>query len=83
MIELTWEQVTAWRLSRHHLLERAPKERLLDVVTDLGGLHAQVMSSAELIAWARVEGIRPEDVRRALWEERTLVKEQSEKGDGR
>jgi hypothetical protein len=44
------------------------------VATDLGGLHAQVMSSAELIAWARVEGLAPEDVRKALWEERTLVK---------
>ena len=74
MKELTWEQVTAWRLSKHHLLERAPKERLIDVATDLGGLHAQVMSSAELIAWARVEGLTPEDVRKALWEERTLVK---------
>ncbi len=74
MIELTWAQVIAWRLSKHNLLERAAKGRLLDVVTDLGGLHAQVMSSAELIAWARVEGLAPEDVRKALWEERTLVK---------
>ncbi|MDQ3930651.1 MAG: winged helix DNA-binding domain-containing protein, partial [Chloroflexota bacterium] len=74
MTALSWEQVIAWRLSGHHLLERAPKERLLDVVTDVGGLHAQVMSSAELIAWARVEGVTPEDVRKALWEERALVK---------
>ncbi|HEY0069074.1 MAG TPA: winged helix DNA-binding domain-containing protein [Chloroflexia bacterium] len=74
MISLTWEQVTAWRLSKHHLLERAPNGSLLDVATDLGGLHAQVMSSAELIAWARVEGLASNDVRNALWEERTLVK---------
>lgn len=74
MLDLTWEQVIAWRLSRHHLLARAPKERLLDVVASLGGLHAQVMSSAEAIAGVRVEGITPGDVRKALWEERTLVK---------
>lgn len=74
MINLTWEQVAAWRLSKHHLLERAPKHSLLDVVTDLGGLHAQVMSSAELIAWARVHDLTPDDVRKALWEERTLAK---------
>ncbi len=74
MITLTSEQVTAWRLSKHHLLERAPQGHLIDVATDLGGLHAQVMSSAELIAWARVEGLEQEDVRKALWEERTLVK---------
>ncbi|HEX8230632.1 MAG TPA: winged helix DNA-binding domain-containing protein [Chloroflexia bacterium] len=74
MTKLTWRQVIAWRLHNHNLLERAPKGSLLDVATALGGLHAQVMSSAELIAWARVEGLAPEDVRKALWEERTLVK---------
>jgi hypothetical protein len=41
---------------------------------DLAGLHAQVLSSAELIAWARVRGARREDLRRALWEDRTLAK---------
>lgn len=38
------------------------------------GLHAQVMSSAELAVWARVEETGREDVPKALWEERTLVK---------
>jgi hypothetical protein len=47
---------------------------MLDVVSELVGVHAQVMSSAELTLWARVEGLRREDVARALWEERSLVK---------
>jgi hypothetical protein len=38
------------------------------------GLHAQVMSSAELQAAARIDGLRPSDVRDALWERRSLVK---------
>jgi hypothetical protein len=38
------------------------------------GLHAQVMSSAELQAAARIDGLRPNDVRDALWERRSLVK---------
>jgi uncharacterized protein YcaQ len=46
----------------------------MDVVTSLGGLHAQVMSVGELIAGARVDGLGPEDIRAALWQERTLVK---------
>ena len=71
---LTWARVRAWRLDRHHLVERASKGRLLDVVRDVCGLHAQVQSSAELQAWARVEGVRPEDVREALWQRRTLVR---------
>ncbi len=71
---LTWENVLAWRLRRQHLDRRAPREALLAAVADICGLHAQVMSSAELTAWARVEGIAPGAVGRALWEERTLVK---------
>ena len=47
---------------------------MLEVVSDLCGLHAQVMSSAELTLWARIEGLRRDDVRDALWKERTLVK---------
>jgi hypothetical protein len=43
-------------------------------VSQLGGLHAQVMSSAELTAWARVEGLETDDVARALWDDRSLVK---------
>jgi hypothetical protein len=66
--------VTAWRLSKHHLLERAERQELLEVATRLGGLHAQMMSAAELIAWARVQEIKQDDVQGALWEERSLVK---------
>ena len=64
----------AWRSAGHHLDERVPAKAMLDVVEDIAGLHAQVMSSAELTLAARVEGVAPDDVRRALWEERSLVK---------
>jgi uncharacterized protein YcaQ len=73
-IELTWPQALAWRLRRHHLIERAPPQGMLDVVSRIGGLHAQVMSSAELTLHARVDGLEREAVAGALWEDRTLVK---------
>jgi hypothetical protein len=47
---------------------------MLEVVVEVCGLHAQLLSSAELTLWTRVEEIEPEAVERALWEERTLVK---------
>jgi uncharacterized protein YcaQ len=47
---------------------------MLDVVSDLCGLHAQVMSSAELTLWARVDGLQVGDLANALWSERSLVK---------
>ena len=47
---------------------------MVEVARRLCGLHAQLMSAAELTAWARVEGLERDEIRRALWEERTLVK---------
>ena len=69
---LTWDQVRAWRLARQRLIERGPV--LEPVISEVCGFHAQVTSSAELHAWARVEGVRPQDVRDALWVRRSLVR---------
>jgi hypothetical protein len=66
-LRLTWPQVAAWRAARHHLDARVPRRRRLEVVSELGGLHAQVTSSADLTVWSRVEGWRPTDLDRALW----------------
>lgn len=71
---LTWDEVRSRRLLLSHLAERAPAGRLVDVVRDVCGIHAQVMGSAELQLAARVEGITQEDVRAALWERRELAK---------
>ena len=54
----------AWRVGTHHLDARVPGKALLDVVATIGGLHAQLMSSAELTAWARVEKLEPDGVSR-------------------
>ena len=49
-------------------------ERLVEVVREVGGIHAQVMGSAELQLAARVAGITQEHVRAALWMWRELAK---------
>ena len=69
-----WDQVMAWRAARHHLDERVPAKAMLEVADRIAGLHAQVLSSAELTLAARVEDLEPDAIRRALWEERSLVK---------
>jgi hypothetical protein len=74
MLKVTWQQAAAWRAVRQHLDERAPAGSMLEIASQLCGLHAQVMSSAELTVWARVEGMARGAVQRALWEDRTLVK---------
>lgn len=71
--ELTWAQVHAFRLGRHHLEKPAPKSALVKVSGEIGGLQAQVMSAAEMQIGVRVE-CRATDVRELLWKDRTLVK---------
>jgi Winged helix DNA-binding domain len=70
----TWDEVRARRLARSFLTMRINPDRLLDVVHDLGGVHAQVQASAELQLAMRVDGVTQQDVRDALWERRELVK---------
>lgn len=74
MKSLDWHAVCQRRLSRQHLRKPATRMQVAEVVGDLCGIQAQVITAAELAIGARVEGITQEDVRRELWEERTLVK---------
>jgi hypothetical protein len=67
-------------MARQHLDRRVPKRRLVEVVSDVCGLQAQVQSAAELQLWARVEGVTVEDVRQALWERRNLVRTWAQRG---
>ncbi|WP_101786683.1 winged helix DNA-binding domain-containing protein [Nonomuraea indica] len=80
MIELSWPQVSARRLERQALA--APREggTPADVVAAMCGAHAQVMSAAELSIALRLDGVTRADVRRALWEERSLVKTYGPRG---
>jgi hypothetical protein len=70
----TWEQALAWRIERHRLVKRAAPSDLVGVVGEICGLHAQVMSAAELSLWARIDGLEREAVQETLWKQRALVK---------
>jgi len=74
MLKLSWRQAAVWRLRRHFLDSRAPARDMLAVVRRLCGVQAQVMSSAELTLWARMDNLDRRTVQRALWESRSLVK---------
>jgi hypothetical protein len=73
MPQLSWNQALGWRMARHHLIERAKPSDLVQVVSDLAGVHAQVKSSAELSLWARTDALQRDAVDEALWTNRTLV----------
>ena len=74
MIALQWSQVHAWRLAQHGLAPRFSSQDFIQAVTRAGGIQAQVMSAAELALCTRVEGLSPDAVRAALWQEHCLVK---------
>jgi hypothetical protein len=74
MISLTWEQVRAWRLEQQSLTSRLQRRYFIEAAERVLGVQAQVMSAAELSIGARVDGLKREDVQRALWQDRTLVK---------
>jgi uncharacterized protein YcaQ len=67
------EQIHAFRLRRHHLLDRSAKD-LVTICRDVCGVQAQIMSAAQLQLWARNHAITPAAVNDALWKTRSLVK---------
>ena len=73
-LHVSSEQVSAFRLSRHHLIDRAPASSLVKVTGDMGGAQAQLLSAAQISLWARTRDLRVADVEDALWRDRTLVK---------
>jgi hypothetical protein len=70
--DFSWQQALAWRMERHHLVERAAPSDLVRMVREICGLHAQLMSSAELSMWARIDGLERDAVQEALWRHRAL-----------
>jgi Winged helix DNA-binding domain len=74
MTRVSAAKVLGFRVSRHRLDRRAPAGSLVAVTRELCGVHAQLAASAELALWARVDGLRRDEVREALEEERSLVK---------
>ena len=71
---VTWDQVHAFRMARHHLDRPVPRSKLVLAVGDACGIQAQVMAAAQLGLRVRVRGLTLEDVERVLWQDRTLAR---------
>ena len=68
----TWAEANARRLARHGLT--SPLASFPEAAAASAGIHAQVMSAAEVSLALRVADTTRSDVATALWEERSLVK---------
>jgi hypothetical protein len=71
---LTWRGVTARRMARHALARPVAGLGPAGIAGVLCGVHAQVLSAAELSIGRRIAGATRADVHRALWQDRSLVK---------
>src|SRR4051794_26594428 len=67
-------QVLAFRLARHGLAERAIVGGLHSLAERLVGVQAQVLSAGCLSLAARIEGLTPGELERALYDERSLAR---------
>lgn len=61
-------------MARQHLSEPAVDGTPAGIAAAMCGAHAQIIGAAELSIGLRIAGADREDVRRALWEDRKLVK---------
>ncbi|SNY68467.1 hypothetical protein [Paractinoplanes atraurantiacus] len=66
------DAIIARRLRRHHLI--GPAKSAAEAVAAMCGAHCQIQSAAEVSVAVRVEGGTQASVRRAIVEERSLVK---------
>ena len=73
-VEVSWDEVRARRLARSWLTDRASAGQLVEVVSSLCGVQAQLQTAAELQLAARIDGLTQADVREAVWEQRALIK---------
>ena len=73
-VQVSWKQVAAFRLSRHHLSKRTPLAKLSSVPGDIAGAQAQVLLAGQMSIWPRVKGARLRDVDSALWKDHSLVR---------
>jgi hypothetical protein len=71
VLKVSWEQALAWRMDRQ-LLDPVGRLPIAGVVRRLGGVQAQVTSSAELAIRVRRQASRPGEVGRALADGRLI-----------
>ena len=71
---MRWRDANRRRLARHGLAGSGSLPSVPAAAAAMAGVHAQVMSAAEVSVALRVTGATRADVAAALWEDRSLVK---------
>jgi Winged helix DNA-binding domain len=79
--QISWSSANARRLQRHALLPTAPSGTDPgEIAAAICGAHAQVLSAGELSLALRIQGATRTTVRRAVWNDHTLIKTYGPRG---
>jgi hypothetical protein len=79
--EVSWSAANVRRLQRHALLPPAPAGiDPSEIAAVICGAHSQLLSAAELSIALRIQGATRDTVRRALWDNHTLIKTYGPRG---
>jgi len=78
--QLSWMEVCARRIARHGISSPYLDAVPADIVRAMCGAHAQIISAAELSIGLRGTGITRTDIRKAIWNDRSLVKTYGPRG---
>lgn len=71
---ISTEQATRLYLIKHHLLKKTKTNKLVKVIDDICGLHAQASQTPYLSLWNRVEDFEDSLLDKALYRDKALVK---------
>jgi len=71
---ISWNAACHRRLTHNYLLAPASGDQLVDIVSAVGGIQAQVITAAELDIAVRVADVTQAQVRAEIWQRRSLVK---------
>jgi hypothetical protein len=79
-MSMSWADASARRMAWNHLTDATRVDDPGRIAADLLGVHAQVMSAAELSIGLRSATLTRTDVRDALWKTRRLIKTRGPRG---
>jgi hypothetical protein len=71
---ITTEMLTRFYLQNHFLLQQVKKDKFVNVVGNVCGLHSQLPLTPYFMLWNRIEDFEPEMLDDALYREKSLVK---------
>jgi hypothetical protein len=80
MATMTWAEVTARRIERHGLANPVKPAQIPELVRAMCGVHAQVITAAELSLGIRLADASRATVQEAIWQDRALVKTYGARG---